>query len=77
MIAIGVGGADVVDVMAGLPWYQTGTHNLALLKFAQQGVEGTESDWRSLDWRIEWLDSTQGCCFKSKTYGLGFCILQK
>ena len=45
MIAVGVGGADAVDVMAGMPW------ELKFPKF----------HWSKINWKIKWMDLRKRC----------------
>ena len=49
MVAIGVGGADAVDVMAGMAWE---------LKFPKL-------NWCKINWKAFWLDSAKRCDIKS------------
>jgi hypothetical protein len=69
MIAVGVGGADAVDALAGMPWEVKCPkvrvkclyiNNLLLTLFVV--------DWSQVDWQIEQLDFTQRRYFESRKY---------
>lgn len=44
MIAVGVGGADACDVMAGIPWYERGWH-VKIVTHQLQGATRASCDW--------------------------------
>ena len=65
-VLIGVGGADAVDVMAGLPWElkcpKVGNiYCFNLVKGHYPPFLVGAGDWCAFDWEIEGVDSPKRC----------------
>ncbi len=69
MIAVGVGGADAVDALAGMPWEVKCPKVRAIYSHSNTFLFILfVVNWSQVDWQIEQLDFTQGRYLESSEH---------